>query len=789
MKSHARLTIAARRVMRYALVIASVLLLSTSFYFEYRARSAEAFLDGIDLRARATSGATFYASRKRIFVGQKLSRNEVVAHLAVIRYQEAVEGPGTYWPSGDDTLAIRPRFPEFQPLVLHFGRGTLVRIEARDPEGSRAADVREAALEPESLGAFIVSVDNEEATRMFVRRYPVQFSDIRDSHVLPVLLVSEDASFFSHGGTRFDGILKSLVMPGRTGGGSSITAQTVKNAVSLDRTHSVTRKLDELFLSAALERRMTKEEILTLYCNSTFLGGGGGSPNVYGFLAAAETYFGRTSLGELTLAEASTLVAMLPEPNSFLREARSGNYVRLDRRRGRVLDLLHATFPDRYPSEVIEPARREHVSLTERRYAEQPIDVLCKPFVSFAAKRQPLVDLEGLPPHKYSGIRVYTSVDPDLMREAQRILAERIPAIERRFPPAEAGACGGDKDRLLGAVVAMDPVTGEVVVMTGGGGGEDGVNYANLAINALAEPASTIKPFWVALALDEARLPDGSRYTAASIVDPSDNTLAGWRPRHGVEGAGRVRARLASSADDFALYTLKLAGLERGKLFYESATGATISGSTGQLGIGFGPGTEVSPLRLASAYTVLATNGVRTEPNPVSRVYVDGVEVAPVRPGGTRLISDGAAYITTQMLRSTLGFGPDGVRGTAREAFRRSGLRHSSVEMGAKTGSGPHSVWMVSVSPRLVVTVLLTYQCHSNIRNASEMFASDTAAVLWADFMASVARLRPDLLEGSFPRPASVLEMPIDLRTGCLSARSGDFREYFIAGTQPGPCP
>jgi membrane peptidoglycan carboxypeptidase len=272
-------------------------------------------------------------------------------------------------------------------------------------------------------------------------------------------------------------------------------------------------------------------------------------------------------------------------------------------------------------------------------------------------------------------------------------------------------------------------------------------------------------------------------------VDPSDNTLAGWRPRLGVEGAGRVRSRLASSADDFALYTLKLTGLERGKQLYESATGATISGATGQLGIGFGPGTEVSPLRLASAYAMFATNGVRTEPNPVSRVYVDGVEVAPVQPGGTRLISDGAAYITTQLLRSTLGFGPDGNRGTAREAFRRSGLRHSSVEMGAKTGSGPHSVWMVSVSPRLVVTVLLTYQCHSNIRNASEMFASDTAAVLWADFMACVARLRPDLLSGSFPRPASVTEVPIDLRTGCSSARAGDFREYFIAGTEPGPCP
>ena len=73
----------------------------------------------------------------------------------------------------------------------------------------------------------------------------------------------------------------------------------------------MTRKVDEIFLASALEQNMSKEDILTLYVNDVFLGGGKGAPNVYGFLAAAEEYFGKKSLRELTLSETSTLVAML----------------------------------------------------------------------------------------------------------------------------------------------------------------------------------------------------------------------------------------------------------------------------------------------------------------------------------------------------------------------------------------------------------------------------------------------------------------------------------------------
>jgi len=167
---------------------------------------------------------------------------------------------------------------------------------------------------------------------------------------------------------------------------------------------------------------------------------------------------------------------------------------------------------------------------------------------------------------------------------------------------------------------------------------------------------------------------------------------------------------------------------------------------------------------------------------------LNGKELENKRKPQNTVIDPASAYITTQMMRSVLGYGPDGLHGTARRAFAQTGLSAERIEMGGKTGSGPSSVWMVSVSPKLVVAVWLGYQCHSEIKNSQEMYAKDTAALVWAEFIKSVAKFRLDLLSGSFKKPDDVIEIQIDPTNGCRSDGPRSMKEFFIAGTEPAPC-
>ena len=773
-----------------AFIATGIVLAVAAIYSHKKHVQAEAFLDQIDLKARNTSGATFYATKKRLFVGQTMTRNEVVGYLKSINFVQSddTNSPGSFQLKSNDTLVVNPRLGEFQPLSLTFRHGRIDRLEVTaTPFNPTAGKVGEATLEPQALGAFITSVNGEEASRMFVRRYTLQFEEFRDTDLFFAILASEDTRFMDHGGTRFDRIFLNMLRR-HQGGGSSITAQVIKNAVTLDRTHAVTRKIDEIFLASALEHRMSKEDIITLYVNDVFLGGGNGAANLYGFLAAAEQYFGKKTITELTLNETCILVAMLPKPNVFLDHARHGDYSQLREYRDRVLHRLYENWPDKYSTDRIAQAQSEDVRFVTKPYADQPMDTLCRAFIDYATQQQPLVDLGSLPPTEYSGLHFYTSIDPDLMRAAQRILGERLPALERRFPPVKGRCADGKKDRLLGAIVALDPRTGEVVAMCGGAGGKDGVQYSRFAVNAIAPPASTIKPFWVVKALAGEVLPNGERYTAGSVLNPANTEVNGWQPAIGLGGPGRVRTKLAVSADDFAVYTLKLIGFDEGKDFFQTLTGNTITTSNGQLAVGFGAGTEISPLNLSRAYSIFGNNGRLSEANPISEVYLDGRAVEFKRKPSRQVIDADAAYITTQLMRSGLGYGLDGLKGTARQAFARTGLSIDKIEMAGKTGSGPDSVWMISISPRLVVAVLVTYQCHSEIKNSQGMYSKDTAAFIWAEFIRSVHRSRPDLLSDSFDKPRNVVSVDIDSSSGCRSYGPRSITEVFIEGTEPAPC-
>jgi len=737
---------------------------------------AEAFLDRIDFDARPVSGSIFYAAPKHLSVGQRVSISSIVDHLKRIGFVSAADlQPGSYVVADARTLSITPRLPEFRPVRIAFQGARIGSLLVQDPEQYGQPDfraVRETTIEPESLGSFILSLDGPKQSRMFVRRRVIQFDAFADTPLFHALLASEDETFMYHHGIRFDRMLRSM-LPRGIGGGSTLTAQFVKNAVSLDRTHTFQRKIDEMFLASSLEERMSKPQILTGYVNHTFLGGGSGLPNVYGFAAAAEEYFGKTQVRELSLAEAGTLVAMLPRPNAFLQSVRAGDYRQLHAARNRVLARVRKVWPQKYSESTIMQAQLEKTTFRDRTPVLQPLDTIARPFVDFASQGSSMQELEGLTPDQLAGAHVFTSLDPDLTRSAQTILDAEIPGIRRRFPPSKSGSCAANDDRLLGSIVALDPHSGQVVVMSGSGGGKDGIQFANFALNALASPASTMKPFSTVLALKKSGEGSAPDYTAATLIPAPSPT--------------RVRAALSRSSEQLAYFNIDRIGLDPLVRLFELSTGSSVPNPTREFALGFGAGTEVSALRYARAYSIFAHGSV-PEAVAINAVYIDGKPLQRRAASLVRVVDPGAAYVTAQMMRSVLGYGIDGIHGTARHAAEMAGLSVDRMEIAGKTGSGPHAVWMMSVSPQLVIAVQLTYKCHSEIANAKTMFAADTAAIIWAKFVRSIREIRPDLLQGTFLRPANVVEEKIDPARGCLSKESNSMFEYFLAENAPRPC-
>lgn len=763
-------------------LLVAALAAHTAYYYW-----AVSFIARTDLHARGDiSGAVFYAAPKRVFAGQALTRDELVAHLKAVGFVESDEADsrGTYRLDGRDGILVNSRLNELPSFSATFKKGRVLRVRGASGEG-----VGEVLVEPEALATFVRTFQGEEeAKRFLARRRVISADEIVGTDIFFSILAAEDHTFMSHRGVRF---FHLMLAPLQGRGGSTVTMQTVKNAVSLDASNSVLRKLNEIYLATALEGRMSKEEIFQIYSNHVYLGFISGGVALYGYAAAAEEYFGKRDVRTLTLGEACVLAGMTHRPNRYLRQILRGDYSKITERRDWVLARLHEEWPERFTNEVVEAARREPIRFVfnSRRAPETQLDKIGAEFVEFARLHRAAVPLDALPPTEFSGAHGFTTIDADLMRAAQHALGVRLHEFQRRYPPVDEATGRPAEDRLLGAVIAMNPRTGEIITMVGGTGGRDGEQYSSIALNAVCAPASTVKGPEVAQALDVARMPDGRPFTASSLVTPSEGRVGGWSPRMGVGAPCRVRRCLSRSDDGFAAFVMSLIGLERGAEFYGSLTGAQASPLTGKLAIGFGDHLEISPLKQALAYSIFANDGAVVEPRALSSLYLNGSPVVlPTPQPGRQAVSPQSAFITAQMLRSVTGWGPDGSVGTAsRTPFASGYLRaHPAVELGGKTGSGPHGTWMVSVGPNLVVVAWVGYQNHSQFARPGEVMASGTAAIIWSDFMTEVANRRPDLLGGSFRRPDGVREAAVDPARGCLSERG--VSEFFKETAVPAPC-
>ncbi len=707
-----------------AIVLTILMTFGLSAWLWLRFAHAAEFVNGLNLTISKANGVVIYARPKKLAVGQVKSLNEVVSHLKAINYIEGHQTdntwqPGSYRIEDAKHISIFPRLPlpQFYPARIEFRGNKISALYQLQPDNTLlvAKPVNELLLEPEQLGSLIAnSTDESDAVPPLARCNPVEWQMLDGTYLLYAVMAREDPTFLTHHGISYRAIARAIVarlLGGSAGGGSTITQQVIKNAVSRDWQNSLSRKIDELFYAAALELRLSKADIFKLYANVIYLGARNGSA-LYGFSAAAEEYFGKSDLRSLTLGEAATLAVLINQPGHYLREANQGNYDPILKRRARVLKEMHERWPAKFSREAIALAEQAPLQFITRPVNQKsPLDNLSEEFVqNYAAKQEPLASLlRTRKPTELATVTITTTLDPDLMRLAERVIATQVPLIEQRFPAANSTP--QNPNRMLAAIIALDPRTGEVLTMYGGAGGKDGYKLAHPALNSASRIASLWKPFLQALAFErDITLEDGTVLTPDTVVDAAAHSVNGWQPRIGTGVPASLRVMMAGSRDDYAAFLTARLGLPATVDFFENVSGRAINEPNYEVCLGLHPQMALSPLKVARAYTLLARAGSLIEPTPFSRITLNDQPVSLPLRQPKELLKPESVQLTTEMMRAVTGASEAGEHGTLRAAFARAGLSVNQNVWAAKTGSGPEAVWAVALSKQLVVVAWLGYE-------------------------------------------------------------------------------
>ncbi|HEX6058816.1 MAG TPA: PBP1A family penicillin-binding protein [Gemmatimonadaceae bacterium] len=587
-----------------------------------------------------------------------------------------------------------------------------------------------------------------------VRRINVELDRV-PMHVRQAFLATEDRRFYDHDGLDWRGFARAVVRNlgafGVREGFSTITMQVARNAFvdGRFRNRSLPKKLMEMRLARLLERTLSKDQILELYLNVIYLGNGS-----YGVQAASRDLFAK-DVERLTVDEGAMLAALPKGPSAYT-PRRDRN--RAMRRRNLVLGLMAR---EGYITDAGAAAavRRPLV------IADEPErDVRVGDSFALDAVRQ-LVD--SAVSDRVGELVVFTTLDARAQSAAERAIERRAAAIQR-----ESNAWSGRRaDRVQGALVALDPATGEIRALVGGSRYERA--GFNRALAARRQPGSAFKPFVYAAALR-------AGFTPASMVDdePVEVQQRGkiWTPANygdEYEGSVTLRRALMRSSNAAAVRVSRavgeanvIAAARRNGI--ESPLEAVPSIALGAL--------EVTPLELVAAYAPFANGGDRVTPVLVRRIEAaDGTLLWSSDVARARVMDPVDAYQLTAMLRGVVD------HGTGR-ALRGWGVDGPVAGKTGTTNEGA-DVWFVGYTPTLVAGVWFGFdKPHQISGNAS---GGRLAAPAWAEFYTNGWRERGS--ERDWAPPAGLTEVEIDPETGELAGEWCPSSElaYFRPGTEP----
>lgn len=564
------------------------------------------------------------------------------------------------------------------------------------------------------------------------RNHVLKYEDI-PQNLRNAILTAEDRRFFEHQGIDPQGIMRAISANFQKGsirqGGSTITQQLVKNTF-LSPERSFSRKFSEAFLSLALEKRMSKEEIFTLYCNEIYLGQYG-LTGIHGVEQAARAYFDK-DLKDLTLEESAAIAAMIKNPTRF---APHKNAAEANTRRewiiGKMAELNLVSAPE------AEIARKSELKLAKPKNNNQTV----APYFVDSATRELNEKFSTDYLNTNFNNRIYTTIDTQLQNLAEQSVSRQLAALDKVY--AKKGL------KMQATLVAIDPRNGHILAMVGGRDYND--TQFNRATDARRQPGSTFKPFVYAAALERGMTPV-SLYNDAPTEFQFYNQKNYKPANYGDSYSNKtitLKTALARSSNVVAVKTAVDAGLDT---VARKATEFGFENVEPYPSMPLGT-IEVTPLQLAAAYCAFANGGQRVEPTFIDKIVsVEDKTIYSSEQNKRQIINPRTAYMITDMLTAVV------ERGTASKA---NGALGKDVVFAGKTGSSKDG-WFVGYTPNLVTVAWIGLDENEDIRATG----GEVALPLWVDFMKTVVQTRPEFGGESFPMPKGLIEVTIDPETG-----------------------
>ena len=709
--------------------------------------------------------AKIYAAAREVRPGQKLSIRLIANALRDAGYSPdgaaKVSQLGTY-SEGAQTITVRPGPQSYHaqdPATIHVSGGGVDSIT--DSHGQPLASYD---LEPMLITGLSESTDR-------IKRRLVTYNELPRNLVNATVAI-EDRHYFEHGGVDYMRILGSIrndLSPGHhyVEGASTITMQLAK-MFFLTPERTFKRKFLQVVITFQMEHRFDKQQIFQMYANEVPLGRRG-SFDIDGFGEAAQVYFGK-DVRQLTLDESALLAGLIQSPN---RLSPFRHPSRAIKRRNLVLDSMVET--GAITKEQAEAAKAQPLHLSQ-----MSVDANEAPYFVDLVRDQ-LDRKLGNRDFNREGLRIYTSLDPDLQRLATEAVDSTIHVVDQQVDRLHAR----DKKRGIPytypqvALVALNPHTGQVLALVGGR--SYGASQLNHAM-AMRPTGSTFKPFVYAAAfnttIEGTTLPGQTKLFSPLTVLSDEQTsydIGGqmYTPRN-FEGEylGQVTARVAlmRSLNNATISLASMVGFDRVAELGRDA-GITTAQGTPSVAIG---AYDASPLQLAGAYTVFSNNGIHIDPWMVASVRTPtGDVIADYAPTSRQVLDPRVAFLTTSMMEAVLQGNGTGA------GVRNLGFLAPAA---GKTGT-EHDAWFAGFTSNLLCVVWVGNDDYTDIK----IEGARAAAPIWAEFMKKAVQLPEYSDTNDFIPPEGVDVVQLDKITNLLSdaACPDSYSAAFLAGTAP----
>jgi len=741
-----------------AFVVAFLLLAMTAtgvfsyYYFKY-SRLIDA-----ELRAGVFLNATLlYAAPRQVNVGEEIKREDIEAYLKRCGYSSQNTNKMGWYLVRPDAVEVNPGPDAYDPegAVIKIAGGHVTQIISLRDHTERT----QFLMEPELISNLY---DKKREKRRIV-----PYADI-PKVMVDAVLAAEDKHFRSHAGFDPIGIMRAawrdVFDSGRLEGASTITQQLART-LFLGTERGWRRKVPETMMTMQLEQKLTKDQIFYYYANSIYLGNQG-SFSIHGFGEGAQVYLGK-DLSKVTLPDAALLAGLIQSPggrNPFSHPDKAQG------RRNTVLKMmLDGGFitEHQYQEAVATPLQVNHGEV-ESSDAPYFVDLVNEELQSRFQNRD----------FYNSSSRVYTTLDLELQHDLVESVRVGIAETDQQWRRRNKKYGTGEFPLAQVAAVVLSVETGEPLAVVGGR--SYGVSQLNHA-SAMRQPGSSFKPFVYTAGMMTALDPASHTVlTPASTVVDEETTFwyehdtRSYTPTNfgdKFEGLMTLRYALAHSKNIPAVKVAEMVGYDK-VVAVAQAVGLNHNiQPTPAIALG---AYEVTPLEIASAYTVFPNGGDLLK-NGFIKTIRDGNGATAFQAKAERkpAIDPRVAFLVESMMEDVLRGSGTGARA------RNMGF---TLPAAGKTGTSRDG-WFAGFTSKIICVVWVGFDDNRDFK----LEGAHSALPIWVEFMKRAHQHQEYKSVHSFQPPDGVVTVDIDEDTGELAAPNCPRvrSEVFIAGSQP----